>query len=120
MRLLVILAIISSTSLFASEIKPLQCFGTEPFWGVKIDNKGFVKLSSPADENGKFFSKSELINAEGTSSDFAFQIIAKNMAQESIKLNILKSECNDGMSDEIYPYSVMMENSGSLFVGCCK
>ncbi len=115
---LTLMLCLASFSVFAKTT--LDCGGTEPFWGIKVDQNGFVKYSSPDMENPKFFSKSTKISAAGTGANFAYQLIATNMKNESIKLNITTAECNDGMSDEIYPQTVLVEDNGAILYGCCK
>ncbi len=116
--LLTLLITLSSLSVFANTT--LDCGGTEPFWGIKVDKNGFVKYSSPDFDNAKFFSKSTKISAAGTGANFAYQLIATNMKNESIKLNVTTAECNDGMSDETYPQTVLVEDNGTILFGCCK
>ncbi|MDO9181993.1 MAG: hypothetical protein Q7U04_06275 [Bacteriovorax sp.] len=109
-----------STLALASNIPQLQCFGTEPFWGIKTKSIGSLSFDDPRAQSPKIYSKLTMKNAEGTTGDFAFQIIALDNANNKLELNIVKSECNDGMSDEVYPYNALVEFEGHILYGCCK
>lgn len=114
-----IFSILTLTGAYAGEVPQLRCFGTEPFWGTEIDAKGFLSYSDPIMDTKKFYSKTTLKNAHGTSADFAFQIVAQDMAKKTLKLNVVKQSCNDGMSDEIYPYTTLVDIEGEILFGCC-
>lgn len=123
MKLLAILSlfsILTLTGAAASEVPQLSCFGTEPFWGIQIDAKGFLSFSDPTMDSKKFYSKTILKNAQGTSADFAFQVLAQDMAKKTLKLNVVRQACNDGMSDETYPYTTLVDVDGEILFGCCN
>lgn len=122
MKTILALALFSALSSFAgaNEVPVLQCFGTEPFWGVSTDAKGFLSMNDPMSDSKKFYSKTILKNAAGTTSTFAFQIEATDMAKNTLKLNVVKTDCNDGMSDSIYPYTALVDVDGGILFGCCR
>ena len=124
MKTLLVIALLLplSTIVHASDVPALQCAGTEPFWGVTTDQKGFLSFSDPASEDGgkKFYSKTTVQNAAGVVEGYAFQITATDMKNNTLKLDVVKDDCNDGMSDEVYSYNALVEVNGSLFVGCCR
>jgi uncharacterized membrane protein len=113
----ILLALASFNSL-ASEMN-LTCVGTEPFWQIDITSNKQMKLTIPGISN-EIFSITQKTNAAGTSGDFAFALSGKNAQSDLIKLNIIKGECNDGMSDRIYPFNVLVEHQNTILYGCCK
>jgi uncharacterized membrane protein len=122
MKTLLTIALVSvfSSLVSASTVPQVQCFGTEPFWGITTDSKGFLSINGPLSDSKKFYSKTVLKNAEGTTADFAFQIEAEDQARSILKLNIVKADCNDGMSDDIYPYTALVDVEGKILFGCCN
>ena len=120
MKTILTLALIStfSTLVSAMDVPQLQCSGTEPFWGIKTDAKGFLSMSDPMAK--KFYSKTVAKNALGMTEGFAFQIEAQDMNKNVLKLNVVKSECSDGMSDEVYPYTALVDVDGKILFGCCR
>lgn len=122
MKKLLILALISSFSglVHALDIPTLACFGTEPFWGVSTDEKGLLSMSDPLTETERLFAKTSIKVAQGTPGDFAFQIVAEDSGQNVLKLNVVKADCNDGMSDTTYPFTALVDVDGRLLFGCCK
>ncbi|MDD4974309.1 MAG: hypothetical protein PHY93_08145 [Bacteriovorax sp.] len=122
MKTFLVLALLSTFSSFvsASDVPQLQCFGTEPFWEIATDSQGFLSISGPLSDAKKFYAKTTLRNAEGTTAGFAFQIEAEDQAHNILKLNIVKADCNDGMSDNIYPYTALVDVEGKILSGCCN
>jgi uncharacterized membrane protein len=115
---LTLLALLSLNAFAAAESQ-LTCFGTEPFWEINISNNNQMRLLYPG-ETDQIFTLIQKTSASGTSGDFAFQISGHNTRTELLKLNIIKGNCNDGMSDIEYPYNVMVEHQNRLLYGCCK
>jgi uncharacterized membrane protein len=117
MKTLLTLVLVSTFSslIHASDVPQLQCLGTEPFWGITTDANGTLSMSDPKRD----YSKTTLKSAQGTIADFAFQIEATNQTSNTLKLNIVKAECNDGMSDNIYPYTALVDVDGRILFGCC-
>ena len=122
MKTLLILATIATLSALAqaSDVPELRCFGTEPFWGLSTDSFGTLSMDDPATEGSQIYSKATIKNALGTADGLAFQIEAKNKFKKSIKLNVVKSECSDGMSEEVYPYTVLVDVNNGVLFGCCR
>lgn len=98
----------------------LHCVGTEPFWGIITDAKGFLSMSNPNSNSKKFYSKTSVTNAHGIAEGFAFQIKAQNWLKNTLKLNVVKTKCSDGMSDTVYPYTALVDVGGEIYYGCCK
>lgn len=122
LKFLVLASLLSAFSAMANDrqVPVLSCFGTEPFWGLQTDTKGFLSFGELGSDTKKFYSKTKMTNADGTSGTFAFQIEAKDMLNNSLKLNVVQTECNDGMSDNIYPYTALVDVDGAILFGCCK
>ena len=109
---------LTSINSFAAGMN-LTCVGTEPFWQIDISSNKEMRLMIPGmkDED---FTITQSTSAAGTSGDFAFQLSGKNAQSDLLKLNIIKGECNDGMSDRIYPFNVLVEHQNRILYGCCK
>lgn len=52
MKTLLILSLISSFSslVYATDVPQLQCFKTEPFWGIATNENGLLSMSDPTSE----------------------------------------------------------------------
>ncbi|MBC7540047.1 MAG: hypothetical protein H7281_14585 [Bacteriovorax sp.] len=121
MKTLLTLVLLSTFSglVHASEVPQLQCLGTEPFWGITTDANGTLSMSDPMSDSKRDYSKATVKSAQGTTADFAFQIEATNEASNTLKLNVVKAECNDGMSENIYPYTALVDVDDRILFGCC-
>lgn len=115
-----IFATVVSSIACASEVPVMHCLGTEPFWSIKTDAKGFLSMNSPVMEQKKFYSKTSVNNAAGMTEGFAFQIKAQDMAKNELRLNVVRTECSDGMSEEVYPYTVLVDVDNTILFGCCR
>jgi len=121
-KILTIVTLLSSFTTLANagQVPVLECFGTEPFWSLSTDAKGFLSLNDLRSDTKKFYSKTTMKSAEGTTGTFAFQIEAKDMLNNTLKLNIVQASCNDGMSDDVYPYTALVDVDGGILFGCCE
>ena len=98
------------------------CFGTEPFWSLKLTDKTIqFKLSGDESET-KTIAKPTARSASGRSSEWLalFQGQTKEKAGRFLNVLVKQAECSDGMSDELYPYSVEVLSGTSLYTGCCR
>ncbi len=104
------LLLVLSTQTFATEY---SCFGTEPFWGIKITEK-VLKFDEiievKADE--VILSKTQ---AHGTMSDYAFLV-----ETDKTQISVVTGECNDGMSDNIYSHHALVKTGSQVLYGCCS
>ncbi|MFA5405075.1 MAG: META domain-containing protein [Ignavibacteria bacterium] len=76
--------------------------GTEPFWSLKIDIEKGISFNTSGDEL-----KIETGIPESTSGNNKSGIIYSAESEKfNVKVRINKESCNDGMSDNPYPYSV--------------
>lgn len=108
--LLTIALLVLSTASFASN--ELACFGTEPFFNAKI-TKGFLGFEVMGDGAvvEPVISK---INAQGTN-EFAYKVKTKNL-----NASVITGDCNDGMSDRVYRYHILLEKGNKAYYGCCN
>lgn len=124
-KLLIVFLLLLSAALYSQENKDFKdgydfiCFGTEPFWDVKISDGRDISFDILGNEM-KFTTGLPEYSEKGKD-EFCY---SASSDKYSIKVTIKKSECGDGMSDNSYPYSVVAsvtENStGKLtdFKGC--
>ena len=114
-----ILAIILLTSLTglvqASDVPQFRCTGSEPFWDLQINNQGILTKTDTPDGNEEVYNKTKLTKNDLSS----IEIEASNEGNSSLNLKIVKETCDDGMREEIFPYSVQVKNNGKTFKGCC-
>lgn len=117
---LIIIALSTLSALAnASSVPTLRCGGSEPFWGVRVDAKGFLSFTSNLSDTKRFYSKTSLKNAVGMADGYAFQVLAQDQAKNTLKLNVLKADCTDE-SDTTNPYTVLVDVDGIILSGCCK
>lgn len=122
MKLFLTLAIATliSGAVSANTLPVLRCTGTEPFWSVSTYAKGVVAFSTPAENGKSFYPFSSIVEAAGTGPHFAFQIASHDVGNKSIRLNVIKGQCSDGMSDKVYAYNVLVEVNDGILYGCCE
>lgn len=124
-KLLIVFLLLFSAILYSQENKDFKegydftCFGTEPFWDVKINESREIFFSNLADKSS--FTTGIPEYSETGKNEFSYSASSE---KKSIIVNIKKSECGDGMSDNIYPYSVSVtvteKSSGkSLILNGC-
>lgn len=115
MKSLVILFIaVLSSSVFANQ---KECFGTEPFWALRIENQKVLMTDYSSDEPVS----SKVITTQ-TSTGPAGDVLEITKTKD-ITIVTRKALCNDGMSDFEYNYEVtVFDNDSQLarLVGCCK
>ena len=112
MKMIIALAIItSSLSVFAAPT--FECGGTGPIWNARIDND-YITYSDTVNNEKiklKIISRKE---AHGYSKGAAF-IVKTKYAQAAVAIG----ECEDGVSDNKYSHTILLENNG-LLGGCCN
>ena len=125
-KLLVVLFILFTSNIYSQDSIDFKKgidfigVGTEPFWRIKVD-----------EEKGMFFSLlADEMNIEtGTPETIPLGIIdgftyAAKTEKYIVKVQVIKEECSDGVSDEVYQYSVKViiddiVNKNKLeFTGC--
>ena len=86
--------------------------GTEPFWAVYVIRDDKI-VFQPAD--------GPLVEMDLTRTDSLYPDIIKYIANNTVTaifLTIKKENCSDGMSEEVYPYSVDLNVDGKKYKGC--
>ena len=112
--LFILCAFLLSFSFQALASTDYSCFGTEPFWGLKLEGSK-VSLSFPLGDEVKTEQVISRVTAYGVNEDVAFVVKINNGSA-----TIIGGECNDGMSDEIYPSHIVFASEDSVYYGCCK
>lgn len=111
-KLIVLMSIILSFSTMAADY---SCFGTEPFWGLKLTNES-VEFSSPMDDSVATEAVASKTNAIGYADDFAFIV----KTDKGSLASVTTGECSDGMSDNVYSKHITYVNGDNVFYGCCN
>ena len=83
-----------------------RALGTEPFWGLSIDQREIVFTAPDAQPVHQPRPKAII--------GFAGEIYQT----PRIHVNIVHSQCSDRMSDRTYPDKVQVEVDGHRFKGC--
>ncbi len=86
--------------------------GTEPFWSVYVINNNKI-IFHPADGPDMSFPFVAAINVNNTTTKYI-----STTGNASIELIILKKDCNDGMSEQTYPYQVSLVVNKTKYAGC--
>lgn len=106
--------ILFTSSIFANQ---KECFGTEPFWAIKIESQKVIMTDYTVDEpiSLKIISRQ---TSTGSAGD-----MLEIVKTEKNTIVTRKALCNDGKSDREYDYEVtIFDNNSQLgsLVGCCK
>jgi uncharacterized membrane protein len=100
----------------------LQCSGTEPFWGIQVEEKS-IAVNLGVDKSVRYFGLKTRESA-GMSAGYSFKIEAsRGRGAQRVSLAILRDsadQCSDGMSDRAYPYHIQADVDGMLLTGCCS
>lgn len=102
--------------------KVTSCHGTEPFWGVTID-QGKVEFKEADGIQVMTIDNRGAIPAQGSLASFAALYQGRTKEDPNRFLNVIITEtgsCTDGMSDEIFPYAVSVLSGNTHFTGCCS
>ena len=89
-----------------------QAFGTEPFWGVRLQ-EGQLVWTDPEHPQGKVFVARR--QALGKGARWSGLLDGK---AAQIRLSV--QPCSDGMSDTTYPITVRWEWAGQILSGCAR
>jgi uncharacterized membrane protein len=86
--------------------------GTEPFWAVYIINNEKI-VYHPADGEMISVPYVEAVSPDNITTKF-------NSANDSVtvELSLVKKNCNNGMSDIVYPYGVNLKINAMTLKGC--
>lgn len=115
----------SRASITAADLTNAIFFGTEPNWTIKFyDN--YVQY----EPMGKAKEKLIYISASGKSGNNSIEDVLQTVSDNAIaitvkspkgkaEITVKKEACNDGMSDNSYPYSITLKTKGqSAKKGC--
>lgn len=104
----------------ADASKVTSCVGTEPFWGLTIDAKKVTFRT--ADGLTRTIDNKGARPAFGHTTGYIalYQGKVKEEAGRFLNAIIREEQCSDGMSDEDYPYSVLVLSGTELYAGCCR
>ena len=92
----------------------LTCTGTEPFWGMNV-GYGFAEFEF--DGNKSKIALDEPYTPAARPTPWLFQVHAK---PGFLLLGKPDDKCSDGMSDNTYPYSMLVRAGDAFMEGCCK
>jgi heat shock protein HslJ/uncharacterized membrane protein len=124
-KIFLILFVLLFNSVYSQENKNFKdgydftCFGTEPFWDVKISDGKEISFDIMGNEIK--FTTGVPVYTEISGDEFTY---SASSDKYSIKVTAKKSECGDGMSDNIYPYTVSAvvvnksSDKSTTFNGC--
>jgi len=125
-----VLALVSAASLLSTSnafSAPIDssavrnCHGTEPFWLLEFKAKEIV-FSNSATSSTRTIARPEVSGAFGHLTSYIAMYQGKVQEEPGRYLNVIikAAECSDGMSDETYPFSVLVLSGTELFNGCCS
>ena len=96
----------------AGEAVPLRLsgIGTEPFWNLELDGTQ-INWRSVADVTP---SQGTVVRASITDG----AELSGKLGEEPFFAQILKGKCSDGMSDNSFPYTLLVRKGGQELKGC--
>ncbi|WP_221075576.1 hypothetical protein [Agarivorans aestuarii] len=111
------LVVLSFMGVASSSATQLQCLGTEPFWGLDVED-GVIKYSDIDDNITMFELKEKLASINHTN---RWIIQGADSKEGKITISLNKTEqCSDDMSDFAYEYDVTFVMGEKAFSGCCN
>lgn len=99
--------------------EPLSCSGTEPFWGLQIDDR-VGELDSISDDPATILFRT---SRQPGGIPIIWSLRGHTKATQSSVIAILEetNQCSDGMSNLLYRYSIRLDVAdGPFFAGCCN
>ena len=98
---------------------PLRCSGTEPFWGLSV-NGGAMQFKLFDTESS--FAVAGPIRSANSTLIWSFPIENGDGTGSGVLFVKATGDCSDGMSDQSYPFEVMVNlpEAGGVFSGCCN
>ena len=95
------------------EDEVIEVAGTEPFWGMTIDQaEGAAAFSTPENIDGERFGIERFAGNNGLGFSGRLE------SGEGITVTITPGECSDGMSDRTYPFTATAEVGERDLKGC--
>ncbi|MDG1473247.1 MAG: SH3 domain-containing protein [Ascidiaceihabitans sp.] len=99
-----------------------SCFGTEPFWGLILDETGVASEWSSPESKGKVTELETLMTTTVMPRTFAYagKIQGENGRVRKFDALMTHKICSDGMSDNLYGLSIDLSLIGGRnLAGCC-
>lgn len=91
------------------------CHGNEPFWSIQVSNyEGGIFYENLADGTGWFCPWFPAVVGKDT---WTYDIPASEGMNGAMQFTIKKEKCDDGMSEQIYDYSVVLKVNGAKYHG---
>ena len=95
------------------EDEVIELTGTEPFWGMTIDQpEGVAAFSTPENIDGERFEVSRFAGNNGLGFTGALASGA------SVAVTVTPGTCSDGMSERTYPFTATAEIGERTLEGC--
>lgn len=86
--------------------------GTEPFWAAKVDGARLT-YTTPLDEAGRTIVVTRRATATSVEID-------GTLTGRRLTLTVTAGPCSDGMSDTVYPLSVVRRVGDAVQSGCAR
>ncbi|AOL22707.1 putative membrane protein [Erythrobacter litoralis] len=91
----------------------IEVTGTEPFWGMTIDQaEGAAAYSTPENIDGQRFAVERFAGNNGLGFTGTLD------SGDGVTVTITPGECSDGMSDRTYPFTAIAEVGERDLAGC--
>jgi uncharacterized membrane protein len=84
--------------------------GTEPFWGITIEND-VATYSDPENPEGSVFEVSRFAGNNGLG-------FSGKLDGAAVIMTVTPGECSDGMSDRTFPFTATIALGEDKLVGC--
>lgn len=84
--------------------------GTEPFWGIKIEND-IAAYTTPDNPDGSVFEVTRFAGNNGLGFSGKFE-------GADVTITVTPGECRDGMSDRTYPFTATVKLGEDSLAGC--
>jgi len=86
--------------------------GTEPFWAAQVVGDRLT-YTTPEDQTGQTIAINRTAAAQAVE-------LRGTLAGELLVLTLTKGPCSDGMSDTVYPFSVVRRLGNDVQRGCAR
>lgn len=97
--------------------EPLQCGGTEPFWGLAI---GQQAQFSTLDQSYPPMPADPAQRAENRLDTWSLLFHPAGSADPAFAFLTETQQCGDGMSDRLYRYQIQLRIRNRSYTGCCN
>jgi len=94
----------------------MTCSGTEPFWGMNV-GYGFAVFEFDGKKTKLALDEPE---TPGARPNIWLSTVHGKPGQFLLATRPDREKCSDGMSDNVYPYTMLVRAGGVFMEGCCK